>query len=104
MNDLLILIHADPSVRPMFAREGLDVVAFVGPGVPGRPGGGLSSRYDALAASCKARRQVHGGRGLPHAALHVDDGNAAHVWLAASRATLPLAGPAGLELERRFHA
>ncbi|NUP13337.1 MAG: hypothetical protein HOW73_45445 [Polyangiaceae bacterium] len=52
---LVYLVHADPMVQPRYvASSGADVVALVGPPVPDLPGGGLSARYDALAASCKA--------------------------------------------------
>jgi hypothetical protein len=56
---LLILIHADPSVRAKYERPDLEVVAFVAPGIPGVPGGGLSSRYDALAQRCKTSGRGH---------------------------------------------
>jgi hypothetical protein len=48
---LLYLCHADPSVAPKYRAAldpDVDVVAFVAPGLPGVPGGGMSSRYQAF--------------------------------------------------------
>jgi hypothetical protein len=60
--NLFLLIHADPSVRVLYESalsnaglEGWRVVPFVGPALPNVPGGGLSSRYAAMAASLSTR-------------------------------------------------
>ncbi len=62
---LLYLVHADPSVAPMY-RSALppevDVVPFIAPPLAGVPGGGMSSRYAALGQQLKL---AHGGSVLP---------------------------------------
>lgn len=67
---LVLLVHADPSVRARYveacARAGIvaDVVALVADPVPGLPGGGLSARYDALAAGSLQLGRGSAVRGL----------------------------------------
>lgn len=67
---LVLLVHADPSVRARYvdacARAGIaaDVVALVADPVPHLPGGGLSARYDALAAGSLQLGRGSAVRGL----------------------------------------
>ncbi len=67
---LVLLVHADPSVRARYvdacARAGIaaDVVALVADPVPSLPGGGLSARYDALAAGSLQLGRGSAVRGL----------------------------------------
>lgn len=67
---LVLLVHADPSVRDRYvvacARAGIaaDVVALVADPVPHLPGGGLSARYDALAAGARQIGRGSAVRGL----------------------------------------
>ena len=74
MKTLVLLVHADPSVTPRYRASiceaaGLQtaeiaVHLMVGPPIPGVPGGGLSSRYDALAQSCLQLGKGSAIRGL----------------------------------------
>lgn len=68
---LLVLCHAAEQVvadyKAALAAHGIDadVIAFVAPGVPGVAGGGLSTRYDALADRLAgARRPITGAPSL----------------------------------------
>lgn len=67
---LVLLVHADPSVRLRYVEacraSGIlaDVVALVADPVPGLPGGGLSARYDALAAGARQIGRGSAVRGL----------------------------------------
>ncbi len=67
---LVLLVHADPSVRARYVdacrAAGIvaDVVALVADPVPGLPGGGLSARYDALAAGARQIGRGSAVRGL----------------------------------------
>lgn len=58
MTRLLILVHADPSVVPLYRAAlpaDVDVVAFVAPPLAGVAGGGMSSRYAALGQQLRAQ-------------------------------------------------
>ncbi len=57
---LLYLLHADPSVAPLYRAAlgpDVDVVAVIAPPLAGVPGGGMSSRYDALVQQCLGRER-----------------------------------------------
>ncbi len=67
---LVLLVHADPSVRARYVAAcsdvGItaDVVALVGDPIHGRPGGGLSARYDQLGAASRTLGKGSAIRGL----------------------------------------
>ncbi len=78
MKILLLLAHASPSVRNLYAEAAgpdVEVVPFVAPGVPGVPGGGLSLRYTHLAATLR-RQSGSGDRLLLELLRHVHQPNA----------------------------
>lgn len=67
MSRLLYLVHADPSVVPLYRAAlppDVDVVAFVAPPLPNVEGGGMSSRYQALGQQLKAANGGHVLAGL----------------------------------------
>lgn len=73
MKTRVLLVHADPSVTSHyvdtlvdagFKPEDLDVRLMVAPPLKGVPGGGLSSRYDALAQTCLKLGKGSAIRGL----------------------------------------